>query len=124
MDNMSAFYCGLLLGSDDGVASGFGGRVGRIEEKRDTDVALQDVVFCQSLRNLLDEADRFARRERPTPRRFIEHIAGEEPRFAEPLSDSENWSDGNVPSGNADIFVSAPVTLTKGASFAATFSRV
>jgi len=34
------------------------------------------------------------------------------------LSTEGNWSDGNVPSGNAVIFSSVPVTLTKGETFA------
>ena len=51
-------------------------------------IALQDVVFCQCLRNLVDEMDEYVKTTHPSPEEFIRHILPED-NFEQPYTEKE-----------------------------------
>lgn len=51
-------------------------------------IALQDVIFCQCLRNLIDEMDQYVKTTHPSPEEFIRHILPED-NFEQPYTKAE-----------------------------------
>lgn len=82
MSEFSAFLTGLILGDSTPMP--------RIPNKKPlhSNVALQDIAFCQALRNAIDGLESYVSTQHPTPEEFIRHILPEE-NFDEPLTSEE-----------------------------------
>ena len=88
MNNWEAFGLGLLLGDDSKPIGNFA-NPNQQKELVHTNIPLQDIVFCQALRNIYDEAVLFVQEQNPTAKQFIDFINKEPPIFDEPLTDHE-----------------------------------
>lgn len=82
MSEFSAFLAGLILGDTTPIP--------RTATKKPlhSNVALQDVAFCQALRNVIDGLESYVAAEHPSPAEFIKRILPEAD-FQEPLTDEE-----------------------------------
>lgn len=69
MDSWTAFFCGLILGSDFKKNNKH-----HHSAPRPRNIALQDVAFCQALRNIIDRTDDYIKTISPTPEKFIERF--------------------------------------------------
>lgn len=81
MDNLSAFIIGLALGETTNASKPSPPTPCR-------NIALQDVSFCQALRNLLDGIEDYVQKENPSPEQFFDLFYGK-PVFEEPYTDDE-----------------------------------
>ena len=82
MDNWTAFFCGLILGSDNKNTHHYYG------PKKIRNIALQDIAFCQALRNSIDRLESFVTTMHPTPKKFIERFYPDY-HFTEPFTSEE-----------------------------------
>lgn len=82
MTEFSAFIVGLLLGESRTTVQP------EKKAKLNSNIALQDVVFCQSLRNVLDGLEEYVRNNHPSKEEFIKHVLPDE-NFEEPYTDAE-----------------------------------
>lgn len=82
MDNWTAFFCGLILGSDNKNTHHYYG------PKTQRNIALQDIAFCQALRNCIDRLDSFVQTTNPTPQQFIARFYPDY-HFNEPFTSEE-----------------------------------
>ena len=83
MSEFSAFLAGLILGDTSAPSDP--------KHKKNTikkNVALQDVAFCQALRNTIDRLDDFVREKHPSPQDFITYLLPQYD-FAEPYTSKE-----------------------------------
>ena len=81
MNNLDSFFAGLLLG-EQGVS---------LPAKKvfNRNIALQDVVFCQSLKNAISEIADFVEENNPTPEQFIKYLLPDLSQIEEPYTNSE-----------------------------------
>ena len=81
MNNLDSFFAGVLLG-ETGVL---------LPRKKvfNRNIALQDVVFCQSLKNAINEIIVFVEETNPTPEQFIKYLLPDLSQIEEPYTDSE-----------------------------------
>lgn len=84
MTEFSAFIFGLIVG--ESLPSGQTKIVSGSKPLRN--IALQDVAFCQCLRNLVDEMEEYVKTARPSPEEFIRHILPED-SFEQPYTQKE-----------------------------------
>lgn len=82
MTEFSAFIVGLLLGESRTIVQP------QKKAKLNSNIALQDVVFCQSLRNVIDGLEEYVRTSHPSMEEFIKHVLPDE-NFEEPYTDAE-----------------------------------
>ncbi len=82
MFDCKSFRAGLILGDSDNSGLPTGGK----HPKKN--IALQDMVFCQYLRNTIDELQEYVDKENPSPEQFIRHIFPE-PSFTLPYTKKE-----------------------------------
>ena len=83
MDNWTAFFCGLILGSDNNQNSH-----NNYGPTKVRNIALQDIAFCQALRNCLDRMEEYSKSSNITPQSFIENLY-KDYNFEMPLTDEE-----------------------------------
>lgn len=69
MTEFEAFMCGLIVGEGSTYQPRSTGGPKLIRN-----IALQDVAFCQCLRNIVDSLDEYVRESHPTPEEFIRHL--------------------------------------------------
>lgn len=69
MTEFEAFMCGLIMGESTSNHS-----AGTSGPKKIRNIGLQDVAFCQCLRNIVDSLEEYVREKKPTPEEFIEHL--------------------------------------------------
>ena len=83
MSEFSAFLAGLILGDTAPLPK-------NITHKTSlhSNIALQDVAFCQNLRNVIDGLEEYVRNNHPSPEEFIKRILPDED-FEEPYTEAE-----------------------------------
>lgn len=69
MTEFEAFLCGLIMGEGSTRQPN---RTGGPKQNRN--IALQDVAFCQCLRNIIESLEKYVQTSHPTPEEFIRHI--------------------------------------------------
>lgn len=69
MTEFEAFMCGLIIGEGSSYQPRSTGGPRLIRN-----IALQDVAFCQCLRNIVDSLEEYVRVSHPTPEEFIKHL--------------------------------------------------
>lgn len=81
MNNLDTFFAGLLL--DDTSNTSISKKV------FNRNIALQDIAFCQSLKNAIYEIEAFVQKENPTPEQFMKYLLPDLSQIEEPYTDSE-----------------------------------
>ncbi len=69
MTEFEAFMCGLIMGEGTSYQPRSTGGPKLIRN-----IALQDVAFCQCLRNIVDSLEEYVRESHPSPKEFIKHL--------------------------------------------------
>lgn len=89
MTEFSAFLAGLVMGgSSSPQPSSDGSRL-------HVNIAMQDIAFCQALRNIIDGLEEYVKTEHPTPEQFIRKLLPPE-NFKKPYTEAEkNIIDNN-----------------------------
>ena len=83
MSEFSAFLAGLILGDTAPPLKNITNKT-----SLHSNIALQDVAFCQGLRNVIDGLEEYVSTKRPSPQEFIRHLLpGED--FKEPYTEDE-----------------------------------
>lgn len=83
MSEFSAFLAGLILGDTAPLPKNITHKT-----SMHSNIALQDVAFCQALRNVIDGLEEYVQTKHPSPQEFIRHLLpGED--FKEPYTDDE-----------------------------------
>ena len=84
MSEFSAFLAGLILGDTSGGKS-----PKRKHVATKTNIALQDVAFCQCLRAAIDGLDRYVNSKHPSPEEFIRYLLPDTSGFVKPYAEDE-----------------------------------
>lgn len=84
MTEFTAFILGVIVGEN--IPPCKPKSVSGIKPIRN--VALQDVIFCQCLRNLVDEMDDYVKLHKPSPEEFLRHILPND-NFEQPYTQAE-----------------------------------
>lgn len=82
MFDLHSFFAGLILGDSSSYTP-------PSKKTFDTNIALQDIVFCQKLRNTLDEAEEFVANSSPSPEEFIKFFLPDISQYTEPYTSDE-----------------------------------
>lgn len=83
MSEFSAFLVGLILGESTSRPINTSNK-----KPLHSNIALQDVTFCQALRNIIDGLEDYVQKDHPSPEEFIRHILPDE-NFTEPYTEEE-----------------------------------
>lgn len=83
MSEFSAFIAGLILGDATPLPANITNK-----KSLNSNIALQDIAFCQALRNIIDGLENYVRTEHPSPEEFIKQLLPQE-NFEAPYTDAE-----------------------------------
>lgn len=83
MSEFSAFLTGLILGDTAPPPKNIANKT-----SLESNIALQDVAFCQQLRDVIDGLEAYVKTKHPSPQEFIRHLLPVED-FKEPYTDNE-----------------------------------